>query len=290
VDGTDVIEALAIDGDTVYWTTSAETGRDFQLHAVPKAGGVPVTLARLAGFAGGGDLDPGLITDGEWSFFNLYCGVEVGCWSGTRRLSKKGGAVEWLGALDRFAVDGDSIYFTRLYRGGDLEVVRRDGTGHRILYPGAKGDVMTVHGGHLYWWQQATSSEGNATLYTAPADGSGAPVAVGTDSGGAGMHRLRADSANLYWFWGSTIHRMPRTGGRPVNLGNARDFDIQAGRVYFSEWQSGSGSTACLAAVDADGSNYKCLDRSSQWHGAVRVDARSVFFVRGGTKILRIDR
>jgi hypothetical protein len=94
----------------------------------------------------------------------------------------------------------------------------------------------------------------------------------------------------VYWIWGSDIHRMPRDGGTPVKLRNARDFDVQAARVYFSEPQYfGGPDTNCLASIDPDGSNYRCLDRSTEAHGAVRVDATSVYFVRG-TKVLRMDR
>src|SRR4051812_13861423 len=108
-------------------------------------------------------------TDGEWTFFNVECGVSLGCWSGTRRLSKQGGAVEWLGRLDRFTVDADFVYFTRAAHGGDLEVARRDGTGRRTLYRGAKADAMAVWGGHLYWLQPyAPANGGKTTLYTAP--------------------------------------------------------------------------------------------------------------------------
>jgi hypothetical protein len=47
----------------------------------------------------------------------------------------------------------------------------------------------------------------------------------------------------------------------------------------------------CLASVLPDGSGYVCLDRSdAELHGTVRADATSVYFVRGGNKILRSDR
>ncbi|HEX4385376.1 MAG TPA: hypothetical protein VH083_20595, partial [Myxococcales bacterium] len=140
-----LLNSMAIDEDNVYWTAGSDSLYAGSLQAVPKAGGAPVTLAALRG--SGYDLDASTsslifshFTDDGLSF------------SGIRRLSKQGGALEWLGRPVRTLVDGDSIVYQdtegSLYR-ADLDGGNRVSLG--VNQPQMSWGGFTVSNGEIFW-------------------------------------------------------------------------------------------------------------------------------------------
>ena len=128
-------------------------------------------------------------------------------------------------------------------------------------------------------------------LQAAPVGSPGAPRTLATLASEYFIVSLFADETSVYWIRDDVLYRVSRSGGAVANLGRARSADAHGGRVYWSELPPyGSTAPACLFAADPDGGNRVCLDRSAEPFTLVRADDRSVFYVRGGTTLLRAPR
>lgn len=267
---------LAIDADNVYFARGSADGRYETVSAVPKSGGAQTVVASVPGSIDG--------LDATTDFLYFDAGTDLASsWSGLRRMSKRGGPLEWLGTPNGHVIDGGFIYSGRF----QTTIDRMDLAGHHrqtvARPPYFTG--FTVSQGEIIWHEDATAPNGDDAgfIRAAPTDGSGSPRLIAKTDGAFNFGGLRADDRNVYWVHNGVLRSVPRAGGTPTVIGGAIDFgfDLHAHRVYWSE----QNNPGCLFAADPDGGNKVCIDHSSEPHGLVRVDDTSVYFVRGSSLV-----
>ncbi len=270
-------KVLAVDDVNVYWVRIGQTFGDSAILAVPRAGGLPVTLVQGA--------EPvNIATDGEYVYWSGPLAAMVA------RVPVGGGTVEPLAtdSPDCVAVDDTSVYWSS---GGSVSAIPKGGGAARTLSTFGGNGPIAVDAIHVYF---ASWSNGTAGLMSVPKAG-GAVTTLLASSIDAACHVIALGPAQAVvpYLSGTTwlndsLGSVPLDGGAsPTVLDATHDAALVVGSATTVYWVGNlpvlgvyatpiaGGTTRTLAtpathaihdlALASDGTLYWTTDRQIQW-------------------------
>lgn len=279
--------AVAVDGANVYWSEN-DARNNGRVRAVPRGGGVPVTLVEEHG--GPGDL----AVDGPFVYWTAgdrvvrLARADVDRAMAGRETPPPRVVVSGVTGALGLAVRGGQVFFTTWGVGdGTLQRVSVEGgapvvLAGRLAFPGA----VAVGDAHVYWMSERPSG----LLVGRPTHGAVTRVAL---SGGApevlveeqwGLGALASDGGAVYWtsgVRGGSVWRVPDTGGAPAAIVTGHPtpdgIAVDGGHVY---WTDRGDGTVWRASKSGEAPEQIA---GGQWNpGQITVDAGSIFWIDQG--------
>ena len=281
-----VTETLTVDGDSVYWLSSADGAA--KVAKVPKAGGAEVVLASGSWTPCLGHAN--LAVDGESAYWVSFrpaalMSAPIGGGAAAPTALAELDEHEGSGLEAAVAVDGSAVYYKESFagvwalpkRGGKpIELAKIDGDSYGELALG---------GGRVYW------SELDGAVVSSPAGGGGAtrlfaqrPKPIGAAVSGGSLFWLEVGAPSAVM-----TAALDGTGAQPIATGLALEVDapiaVDATGVYLV---SGSKEQRRLARVPLAGGAAEEVPGDG-WAQGMVADAGSIYFT-SQSQLLRIAK
>jgi hypothetical protein len=289
---------LALDDSSVYWLNLQISGGvpgRYELRAMPKTGGTPVTLA-----TGPGGWAGNLVVDSRSAYFVHFACTPPCNYPGAgnewyvARVSKPGGAAQELGlGHGDVALDQANVYLQTF--DGLASYPQAGGARSLIASSNRDGAAVAVDDDFVYWSNEASGPDIGTVVYRTPKAGGTSTFMFGFDSYTSG---LKVSSGNLV----ALLTGGPRPGLYVSALAPAtahlilnpsrwiNGFDVSRGVVYWTQDHIRADPLpGCLGRVNLDGTGSRCLDEGPRHYRGVRADDRDLFFIRDG-QIVRLAR
>jgi hypothetical protein len=288
----EIAETLAVDEQFVYWVNSRLLEGRWELRALPKTGGTPVTLA-----AHDGKIAQGLVADADALYFDAFdciapCRSTQGppvsvAW----RVPKAGGNPIKVGsASGMLAVDDRNLYAVRAFTESEPAAIvpyPKMGGPPTVLVPRVDHPTaLGIDDRYVYfsYTHNAPTGETFTPVERVPKTGGDAEMigSLGTSMGDR-VETLKV-TPDAIFILTSDLWSIPRGGGASTLLrrGGHDDVDAAAGFVYWSQPPYTYRTMGCLGRAATDGSDAHCLLEGPYNFRAVRVDKESIYFVVGG--------